>query len=126
MSRETFVLADEVGADGLYHFDVDMSDSLSVYDLWLYTRLDKSNIRLVSSPGFPLTAIWTSPSGQRYSEVVYFETPLEKDFYSHQYKVLYRSGLRPVESGQWQLSLDIDSQVDGLCGMGLQTVRTKE
>lgn len=125
MSKEVFTLADKLDSDGIYHFEMDMSDTLSVYDVWLYTRIDAPNITMATCPGFGLDVTWKAPSGQMYGEEVYFDTPLGSEYYSHQYKVLYRSGLIPVEAGVWTLSLKVRDDVEGLRGMGVQTVRTK-
>ena len=126
MSKEVFTLAEKLGSDGTYHFEMDMSDTLSVYDVWLYTRIDASNPTMATCPGFGLDVTWKAPSGQMYGEEVYFDTPLGSEYYSHQYKALYRSGLIPVEAGVWTLSLKVRDEVEGLRGMGVQSVRTKK
>jgi len=92
-----------------YVFEVDMTDSLATYDVYIYTRVDSDH------KGFPLEAIWTSPSGQKYSETTYFNLDLGQ-------KQLYRSGLVPIEWGQWLLELSVPD-VEGMRGMGITTQR---
>lgn len=102
--REQYILR---GND--YVFEVDMTDSLSKYDVYIYTRVDSDR------KGFPLEVIWTSPSGQKYSETTYFNLDLGQ-------KQLYRSGLVPVEWGLWSLELSVP-EVEGMRGMGIVTNR---
>ena len=108
MSREDFVKAD---GSGRYEFAVDMSDSLCTYDLSFYTRLDGRD----APSGFPIKIYLTSPSGQTYVESVYYDC-------SKGVRVPYRTGLVPVEYGEWTLSVSADPA--GMCGLGLITSRT--
>ena len=103
MSVEKFVMADGTGE---YVFDLDMTDSLHVYDLSFYTRLDGRD----APSGFPMKIYLTSPSGQTYVEGVYFDC-------SSGVKVPYRTGLVPVERGVWRMSVSAVAQ--GMCGLGL-------
>lgn len=104
---------------GVCRFEIDMSDSSSTYDIDFYSRLDGRN--RVREP-FPLTLVWTSPSGTVYSEVLSF--PMDErsvrfsDAVSTQLQIPYRSFMRPVESGIWTLEVGVDS-VRGLCGIGI-------
>ena len=102
--REQYVLKGEE-----YVFEVDMSDSLATYDVSIYTRVDSD------TRGFPVEAIWTSPSGHKYSERIYFNLLLGQ-------KQPYRSALVPVEWGCWTLELSVP-EVKGMRGMGIITQR---
>ncbi len=106
-SVESFVFDD---GSGCYEFEVDMTDSLSTYDLAFYTRLENR----FSPSGFPMKIYLTSPSGVTYSESVYFDL-------SGSYTVPYRTDLVPVEHGVWKLSAR--ARAAGLNGMGLICTR---
>lgn len=102
LSVETFVR----NTGGAYTFEVDMSHIGCTYDISFYTRLD-SRIKV---PGFPMEIRWKSPSGEVFSETVYFDC-------SEHSRVLYRTGLIPVEEGVW--TLDVRADADGMRGLGL-------
>lgn len=123
-SNEQFVKLDNKGADGLYHFTVDMSDSLHTYDLVFYSRIDCNNIKLSQIRDFPLMVTWISPEGEKYSEKVYFKVrgnSEDEDFYSNQYRIPYRSEVVPVRWGIWEMTVKIDSDryIPGFRGLGL-------
>lgn len=102
-SVEQYVFDD---GNGQFDFKVDMSDSLCVYDLSFYTRLESR----LSPPGFPVRVYLTSPSGVTYSESLFYDA-------SASLVVPYRTDLQPVEYGIWSLS--VRARAEGLKGMGL-------
>ncbi|MBR1575583.1 MAG: hypothetical protein IJ654_03940 [Bacteroidales bacterium] len=95
---------------GQFDFDLDLSDSLCVYDLFFYTRLESR----LAPPGFPVRVYLTSPSGERYSESLFYDA-------SASLVVPYRTDLEPVEYGLWQLS--VRARAEGLKGLGLICTR---
>jgi len=101
-STEQFVL----NKDGSYSFSVDMSRSDCAYDLSFYSRVDSWH----KVKEFPIEVVWTSPSGKRYQERVYFVRE------SHD-RMPYRTGVIPDENGVW--TLDAKADVKGLRGLGL-------
>lgn len=101
-STEQFVL----NKDGSYSFSVDMSRSDCAYDLSFYSRVDSWH----KVKEFPIEVLWTSPSGKRYQERVYFVRE------SHD-RMPYRTGVIPDENGVW--TLDAKADVKGLRGLGL-------
>ena len=103
VSEEQYVFDD---GSGQFDFQVDMSDSLCVYDLSFYTRLESRQ----SPPGFPIRVYLISPSGKRFSESLFYDA-------SAALVVPYRSDLSPVEPGVWTLS--VRARAEGLKGMGL-------
>ena len=109
-SEEQYVFDD---GSGQYDFMVDMSDSLCVYDLSFYTRLEKR----LAPPGFPVRIYLTSPSGVTYSESLFYDASVSL-------VVPYRTDLRPVEHGVWILS--VRAKAEGLTGMGLICTRKNE
>ena len=123
-SVEQYIGADQTPPNGLYHFSLDLSDSLATYDLSFYTRIDAGRLRMAEAKDFPLSLTLTSPSGRRYRETVFFlvdETQRGSDFYSSQYVKPYRTGLVPVEWGEWEMSVQVNggNEVQGLRGLGI-------
>ncbi|MBQ2104688.1 MAG: hypothetical protein II599_00095 [Bacteroidales bacterium] len=102
LSTEKFIQ----NTDGRYSFEVDMTHTDCAYDLFFYSRVDSWK----KVPEFPIDVMWTSPSGARYSERVYFV----RDGHD---KVAYRTGLIPEENGVWKL--DATADAEGLRGLGL-------
>jgi len=72
-----------------------MTDSLSTYDFWFYSRTGKKSISNVE-----LRVLWLSPSGESLSETVYMKSVGIRGS-----RELYRSGMVPAECGEWQLSV---------------------
>lgn len=89
-----------------YEYVLDMSDSLCLYDLTFFTRLEGH--KKVS--GFPMKVYLTSPSGVTYSENVFYDA-------SRGLKVPYRTSLSPVEYGLWKM--EVKASAPGLKGLGL-------
>ncbi|MDO4826170.1 MAG: hypothetical protein Q4B16_01250 [Bacteroidia bacterium] len=119
---ERFILREDCVQEGIYTFEVDMSDSAACYDISLYTRLDGNHQRPDAPEGVTLRMVWTSPSGGDYSENVYFsfaESSREDGFFSLQCLLPYRSGLIPVERGLWTLTLGQTEPVRDLRGWGI-------
>ena len=96
-----------VKGPGPYVFVVDMSDTLSVYDLDLFTRVDGE-----VPPEIGLRVQWTAPSRATSRETVYL--PLSPEVYQP-----YRRGMRPPQPGEWTLTVTPVSAPEGLWGMGL-------
>ena len=103
LSTETYVFDN---GSGQFDFELDMSDTLCVYDLSFYTRLESRQ----APPGFPIRVYMTSPSGVVYGESLFYDA-------SAGLVVPYREDLRPVEHGSWLLS--VRARAEGLQGMGL-------
>ena len=101
-SSEQFVF----NKDGTYRFQVDMSHADCAYDLSFYSRVDAWH----KAKEFPIDVVWTSPSGRRYQERVYFVREKHD-------RVPYRTGVIPEENGVW--TLDAKADVKGLRGLGL-------
>ena len=123
-STEQFVGIDSRENNGLYRFTIDMSDSLATYDLTFYSRIDEGRPRMASAADFPLYITLTAPSGQRFSETVFFgihDNAKGSSFYSSQYRKPYRSGLVPVEQGVWEMTVQVNygRDVPGMRGLGL-------
>lgn len=123
-SYEEFVRIEDKTADGLYHFPLDLSDSTAVYDVSFFSRIDCTRLRLASIEDFPMTVLWTSPSGVKYSEKVFFPVSSyagSSGFYSHQYRIPYRTGIVPERKGVWDMAVRIESDryIPGFRGLGV-------
>ncbi|MBO4263600.1 MAG: hypothetical protein J5871_02845 [Bacteroidales bacterium] len=100
------------GAAERYDFSLDLSDSSCTYDIAFFTRVDTPVFRRDSLPdSFPMTVRWSGPSGQAFEETVYY--PVRES------RVPYRSGVVPVEYGNWTLSVRLPQPPGRLRGLGL-------
>lgn len=98
LSYEVFVRQADA-SDGDYHFELDLSDSTGFYDLYFYTRVDRSrNLGPESRTPMKLDIWWESPSHMVYDETVYMDAG---DFRG--VRQIYRSGIVPAEYGIWKL-----------------------
>jgi len=130
-SYEEFIPAEHSGGlafdDNVYRFDLDLSDSTAVYDVYFYTRVENTGLTQVRSDHgqlgleinwlSPLTAVSDSSftAGQSVlSETVYM--PLGDDRGS---KTLYRSGVSPGLYGLWTLEVKTLDAPKGLRGLGI-------
>ena len=113
-SIETFVKVSEM-EHGSYRFTLDMSDSLSRYDLSFYTHVD--NLKKACS--IPLHVVFVSPSDKVYDEMVYLNVKSSGDALE-----AYRTDCVPSEFGVWKLMVSPEESPAGLRGMGL-IVETK-
>lgn len=92
---DAFVRAADADENGCYRFALDLSDSLCTYDVYLYTKVDGGDLHT----GIPFNIRWKSPAGEVSGDVVYWNP---KDT-----KALYRSGVKPAERGEWDLSIAV-------------------
>lgn len=123
-SVEQFVSVDRREANGLYRYTLDMSDSLAIYDISFYSRIDANRLKFTHAKDFSLMVTLTAPSGQRFRETVYFgvfDESSGSNFFSSQYVKPYRTGLVPVEYGVWEMNVLVNSgaEVPGLRGLGV-------
>lgn len=101
-----FLRADKA-RDGVYVFELPLTDSTAVYDLSLYSR---SQGELIKS--LELRLRWISPNGQSDTETVYMRE-VDKNGSCE----LYRSGIRVSQPGLWRLSVRPESEK--LTGVGV-------
>lgn len=104
----TFVKSGDA-ADGEYVFTLPMTDSLGVWDLWLYTRVDGRPVR-----NLPLSMLWESPEGDVSLEVAYMDECGREGR-----RMLYKKDFTPAMPGEWKLKICPLGSVPGLRGMGL-------
>ena len=114
-SREYFQRSD---GSGEYSFDIEMSDSLTAYDISFYTAIDRPLFSRDTLTSFPLQIVWRSPSGRYFSETVYYPVGLAR--------VPYRTGLVPSEPGIWNIAVTLPSEPRLLRGLGIVCRRASE
>ncbi len=123
-SMEAFVKVSGRDESGRYPFVLDMEDSLAVYSIHLYTRVDCSLAEFSDMGDMAVDVQLESPSGRRYVERVYIR---KNDFVSvsglaRDYNMPYRTGFRPSEYGMWNMYLtlpSVDHEDSGIRGMGV-------
>jgi len=120
--NQDFVKVEERDFLDRFSFTLDMSDSLSLYDLDIFTRIDCTQEEFRSMGDIPVSAFYVSPSGTFYTED--FTLPVMSFFrsttFTKDYIIHYRDNLAPVESGRWKLFLSIpDEFSDRVRGMGV-------
>ena len=72
-SYEEFVKLSD-SDDGVFEFRIDMSDITGTYDLFLFTRTDRSEVLGISErKPQKLVMEWVSPSERVYDECVYMD-----------------------------------------------------
>lgn len=113
-SYEEFIQVDD-SIRGRYEFELDMSDSLEVYDVSFYTRVDRGKIYSVNElPPLEIKVIWESPSGRVYDETVYMSSGDSRGV-----REKYRTGIEPYERGIWKLCVIPDDPPKGFRGLGI-------
>ena len=124
---ETFIRSGD--ARGCYTYSLDMSDTLSTYSLYFFTRIDGSRDRPGMVRGMALDISFRSPSGRRYSEkaVIPPGSFSEGGHFTMDCLVPYRTGFVPSEYGEWTMyvSVEGESVLDGFRGLGLRVIRQK-
>lgn len=82
---------------------LEMSDSLSTYDILFYTGIDCTEDEFEQMSDIQMDISLISPSGTVYKETVYLlrETYTHSDAFSKTYKIKYRTDLVPKEFGEW-------------------------
>ena len=68
LSSYQFVREDKCASEGVYVFHLDMSDSLAVYDVSIYSSAQKGRVE-----NLELLSRWIAPDGQSFSETVYMK-----------------------------------------------------
>ena len=131
--REPSVSEEFIPAPGPYTFVLDFSDSLGMYDVALFTRIDSHEKTMRALGELPITATWEAPAVDDVPAGTFTEEfflPLEgarRSYFSRQVWHKYRKGVVPAVYGDWTLTLSLpDSiKVRGLRGMGVEVVKSK-
>ena len=117
---EYFCSSDDRDSLGRFCYSLDMSDSLSTYDISFYTRIDCSPKDFDALNDVRVDVELVSPAGLSYVETVYLpvESFSSRKRCTYDSIADYRKGLTPVEWGVWQMYLSLP-EIQGLRGMGV-------
>lgn len=117
---ESFCSSDDRDSLGRFCYSLDMSDSLSTYDIAFYTRIDCSPKDFDALNDVRVDVELVSPAGLSYVETVYLpvESFSSRKRCTYDSVVDYRKGLTPVGWGVWQMYLSLP-EIQGLRGMGV-------
>lgn len=117
---EYFCSSDDRDSLGRFCYSLDMSDSLSTYDIAFYTRIDCSPKDFDALDDVRVDVELVSPAGLSYVETVYLPVASFSSRKRCTYDSIadYRKGLTPVEWGVWQMYLSLP-EIQGLRGMGV-------
>ena len=107
-SLEQFVRKDEARG-GVYIYSLPLTDTTAAYDFWFYSRTEYRKLESLQ-----LNVQWLAPSGDGFAETVYMRAVEPKGS-----KELYRSGMVPVEAGDWQLSVRPVGVDEDFLGLGV-------
>ncbi len=127
LATENFIRSSEAGAGGVYAYSLDLSDSLTSYSLYFYTRIDSPGQDSRNLPDIGLEADLFSPSGKRYTGRIRIpgESACRSGYFAKDYYFLYRSGFVPSEAGEWLMSVRVEDRdsLHGFRGLGIRLVR---
>ena len=116
---QSFVKSEDRDVYGRYVFEIDMSDTLSFYDMYLYARMDGDKDVIESSESLPLDIKLLSPDGTCYQESVILPFTESSSFFSRDSFTPYRTGCIPAVAGKWKMFIRPEGEAEGLCGIGL-------
>lgn len=105
---------------GRYTYVLDMSDTLSSFDISLYTRIDCGVLTFDALQDIPILVSLQSPSGESFSEYAYIPRSAFDAQRKGSYDAIvdYRLDCIPIEYGSWQMFL-ATPKVSGHRGVGV-------
>lgn len=104
-TQDSFVSRSEA-AGGIYEFTFQIEDIRTDYNFSFFTRVDGK-----WQAAIPLYVKWLSPSGDSFSETVYFRAGEEVE--------PYRSEVALAEEGDWRISVSVPEAPRGFRGLGM-------
>ena len=127
-SYEQFIRNSSRDIYGNYAFDVDMTDSLSRYDISListFSCIDRDFARFTS---IPMDLLWESPDGRIFENWIAAgrKEMVDSSYYDKALMVKAGTGLVPAVYGEWKLYVKVpeDSlKLYGMTGMGIRVTR---
>lgn len=117
--------------DGVYVFELDLSDSLSVYDILIYSRTDAAPRALKRIPPIKLSVEWFAPAaadtvaGEQVQSRSRSLVPALTDTVAlaavkHGYVIQpYRTGVNPSVRGLWSLRMSVLNVPESFRGIGI-------
>lgn len=122
LERESFLRSSERSPLGSYVFTLPLTDSLKTYDLSFFTRMTARDKDFASMPDtVRYHVVLKSPSEVYYKGGGFFmkDSYSDASSFSRAYVIPFRSGFKPVETGEWTLYLGItDEDVFAFDGFG--------
>lgn len=120
-------------AEGTYVFDLDLSDSLAVYDLYFYSRTDAAPRALKRVPPINMTVEWLAPDATaavseensandilpQDSVPVLIDTVALAAVQHGTVRQQYRTGVNPSVRGLWRLRVSVLNTPGHFCGLGI-------
>lgn len=116
-SEEMFVRRQDAPG-GVYAFDLPLTDSLRLYQLEFYGRLDGKEEVLMEQSAVEADILLRSPSDSLYGEKIWL-VAREESYYSSSFKTVWRKDIAPSEYGIWKLYVSIPARYDALDGIGV-------
>lgn len=108
-SEDASFVSNRKAGSGVYTFKLDLSDSLKVYHLSVFSRTRTKSIQ-----NLEIDFSWISPSGVVSNEKVYMrEVTIRGD------KELYRDEIMPSEYGLWRLEARPRCSLKDIEGIGV-------
>jgi len=126
ISSDSFQKNFDRDAMGWFSFIVDMSDSLSTYDLSFYTLAEGQLTEVKNLPDIPLEIRMYSPTGECYEETVSIPASsfLKKGSFRKYCKTGYRKDCIPAVNGVWNVKVNIPlTTFPSIRGLGLICTR---
>lgn len=128
VTAEQFVRNNERDAWGRYAFDIDMTDSLSVYDISLISSFSCIDRNFSSFRSMPLRLMWEAPDGRLFEDNVILSRDMLRDSSYYDKVIADKLGesLAPVENGKWRLYVKVDEDSlkrYGMTGVGIRVDR---
>ena len=105
--------------ESVYEFSVPFTDSLELYALDFYTRVDASTTGVRKSE-VRLDIDWTSPSGSAWSETVYMVLDSRGGN-----RIPYRDSIAVPECGTWNMRVRVGDAPKRLNGLGIVLYGTR-
>lgn len=127
-SYETFVLKEDADYGDTYSFNLDFFDSLSTFDLSLYTRMERQAFEAFPADSLDLRVNWISPSDSILTEDILLDLgdPVDSSYFHKDYICSLSERVVPFESGTWRLRIMVRNNSDGLRGLGVIFRRNDE
>lgn len=123
-SSSQFVKTVARDAYGRYVFGIDMSDSLSVYNLDMVASFSCVDRTFSAFKSLPLTLLWESPAGQTYEGNMSLTraSMCDSSYYEKSFEAPVGERLVPSQYGEWKLYVKTPEDSlkrYGLTGIGL-------
>lgn len=123
-SYETFILKEKAQYGDTYSFNLDFHDSLSTYNLDLYTRMERKAFGRFSADSLDLRVNWVSPEDSILTEdlVLRLGAATDSSYFSKDYILPLKEGFAVPAHGSpgiWRLRVLIKNNPEDIRGLGV-------